>query len=150
SGEREHSLEPYKTKADSKRLCAWMLVTDTALITKRAGTRIQAYAVDMKAGTPVQNARVIAYREGSIAAEASCDSGGLANLNAAHDSLHKRLTIVAQRGEDEAVVGQNEYERSDLGEFIAHLYTERPVYRPGQRIYYKGIVRRNLDPGFKY
>src|SRR5262249_52745363 len=60
------------------------------------------------------------------------------------------ITIVASRGEDEAVVGQNEYRNEENGEFAVHSYTDRPIYRPGQLIYYKSIVRRKLESAARY
>lgn len=35
--------------------------------------------------------------------------------------------------------------RYQIEPFFAYLYTDRPIYRPGQMVFYKGIVRRNED-----
>jgi len=29
--------------------------------------------------------------------------------------------------------------------YAAYIYTERPIYRPGQTVYFKAIVRRDDD-----
>jgi alpha-2-macroglobulin len=33
--------------------------------------------------------------------------------------------------------------------FTGYIYTERPVYRPEQHVYFKGILRRRTDAGYK-
>ncbi|NDD65969.1 MAG: hypothetical protein EBZ36_18635, partial [Acidobacteria bacterium] len=37
----------------------------------------------------------------------------------------------------------------ESGEFASYIYTERPVYRPGQKVYFKGIVRRLTNGGYQ-
>ena len=163
-GHREKVLPA--NSADTTRVCAWVLVTDTALVVKRAQGRALAFAVDMQTGTPLHGAKVRVLRKGSLVTEATTDSQGLASLTyrtpastshrtAASESVDEegparnredaRYTFVALRGEDEAVVGENGYSYEERGAFAVHAYTDRPIYRPGQLIYYKGIVRRKMD-----
>jgi alpha-2-macroglobulin len=33
--------------------------------------------------------------------------------------------------------------------FVGYIYTERPVYRPEQHVYFKGILRKRTDTGYK-
>src|SRR5205085_3965246 len=46
---------------DKDRVCAWLLVTDTALIVKRAKNQLVAFAVDMQTGDPLPNSAIRAY-----------------------------------------------------------------------------------------
>ncbi len=38
------------------------------------------------------------------------------------------------------------YDNEDAGTYVIHSYTDRPIYRPGQRVYFKDIVRRSTEP----
>lgn len=129
--------------------CSWLLVTDTALVTKRASGQAVAYVVDMKRGTPRPGSAVRAYRNGKIVAQSTTDSHGLAELRIPGDPKNSddaaATTVVARNGEDEAVVTGSHYSSEDEGDYVVHAYTDRPIYRPGQQIRFKGIVRRKLD-----
>jgi len=139
-------------------VCAWAMVTDTALITKRARDQFLAYVVDMKTGQPQGGNPIQILRGGRKIAAGRTDAGGLARFTIARPSggsedgfgSNSGLTAVALRGDDEAIMGRDYYSYEEEGAFTVHAYTERPIYRPGQRVYYKGIARRVLDPGMRY
>src|SRR5262249_16954660 len=44
------------------------------------------------------------------------------------------------------------YRNEGEGQYALHAYTDRPIYRPGQRIYFKGIARHRNElpsnPGY--
>jgi uncharacterized protein YfaS (alpha-2-macroglobulin family) len=143
--------------------CAWVLVTDTALVIKQANRQILAYAVDMRTGTPLPASDVRAYQNGAVVAQGKTDGRGLAELTLpgkgqqaqkpTDEGNSTRLMLVALRGNDEAVVAQDISREENSDDFTLHAYTDRPIYRPGQRIYFKGIARRNMedaDGGKKY
>ncbi|HEX8336089.1 MAG TPA: MG2 domain-containing protein, partial [Pyrinomonadaceae bacterium] len=42
------------------------------------------------------------------------------------------------------------YEESEGGDGLtSYIYTDRPVYRPEQKVYFKGIIRERTDAGYK-
>lgn len=132
-------------------VCAWLQVTDTALVVKHAGKQLLAYTVDSKSGQPRTGAAVRVLRAGSTIAQAKTDAQGLANFQLKSGEGGSRLMTLATAGNNEATVGQYDYESDEShGSFAVHTYTDRPIYRPGGRVYYKGIVRRKLDPGMHY
>jgi uncharacterized protein YfaS (alpha-2-macroglobulin family) len=146
----------------ARTVSAWLLVTDTALVTKRTGSQLLAYAVDMQQGTPVAGSLIRAYRRGRVVAQGQTDGRGLSELTLPTKRHPRQMSgdegndeggsggdwtrtlTVATRGEDEAIVAGNSYENEAEGEFVLQAYTDRPIYRPGQRIYFKGIARRFL------
>ena len=147
--------------------CTWLMVTNIALVEKRANQQLVAYVVDMKTGTPLPNSEVRAYKNGDIIARAQSSDTGIAEItlpeskktrhvaaDAGDDSgddpgadtsdsaqEKARITTVAVRGDDEAVITKDYYRNEDAGSVAVHSYTDRPIYRPGQRIYFKDIVR---------
>ncbi|HZT43686.1 MAG TPA: MG2 domain-containing protein [Chthonomonadaceae bacterium] len=150
-----------------KTVCAWVLVTDTALVVKRAHRQMLAYVVDMQSGTPLPDASVRAYTAGKAAAQGQTDARGLTTLTLPAEKPHHpagnseesgpdetHYFIIASRGTDEAVLNNAVYQSEEAGAYVVHAYTDRPIYRPGQRIYFKGIARRPVahptDTGPRY
>ncbi|MCW3100553.1 MAG: Large extracellular alpha-helical protein [Chthonomonadaceae bacterium] len=147
-------------------VCSWILVTDTALIVKRSQNQILAYAVDMQSGQPLPNSAVRAYRNGTVVAQSRTDAQGLASLaiprtapkrhvssadggdeggDEADTADAAKITTLAIRGDDEAIITRDYFRNEDAGSFVVHAYTDRTIYRPGQKIAFKGIVRRIRD-----
>src|SRR5207249_6520787 len=75
----------YLTQIEHDKAVAstWLLVTDMALVVKRADPQILAFAVDMKSGVPLPGCDVRIYRAGTVVASRATDSQGLAALTTA-------------------------------------------------------------------
>ena len=138
------------THADN-HVVAWAVVTDTALVVKRVRRQFVAYTTDMRSGRALPGSRVVVYGDGRPVAMGTTNPGGFLDLTLP-DTMQKDATIVtlAAREADETFTGGVEDEFEESGQFAVYLYTDRPLYRPGQRIYYKGIIRRAIDPGVTY
>ena len=149
-GRQDLGLYLVEARYADTTVSTWFLVSDTALVIKSAPGEVLAYVADVQSGTPVAESPVRLYREGKILGEGRTDAGGTARFAIPRDSSEFFLVAVAQRGADEAVVGRTDYRFESSGEFTLHAYTERPIYRPGHRIYYKVIARRNAPQGVGY
>jgi len=171
----------YLTQVDHDKRSAstWLLVTDTALIVKRAQQQVVAYAVNMKTGTPLPGTEIRVYKNGKPAANGITDAQGLCDLHVT-TKRHAKTTIrdsaddsadespdeegdsegggdsshymaLAIRGQDEALVARaNYYGSEENGQFAVTAYTDRPIYRPGHHISFKGIARRTVERGIRY
>jgi uncharacterized protein YfaS (alpha-2-macroglobulin family) len=139
-----------------KTACAQMLVSDTALVVKKARGQLLAYAVDSQTGTPRPNAAIQVFKAGKTVASTRTDTQGLAKIDISHPTESgsgDRLLTLASYGGSEATVGQYDYQNEDdegHGNFTVHAYTDRPIYRPGGTVSYKGILRRTVDTGLRY
>lgn len=149
-GRQDLGLYLVEARYADTTVSTWFLVSDTALVIKSAPGEALAYVADVQSGAPVAESSVRLYREGKVLAQGRTDAGGTARFTIPRDSSEFFLVAVAQRGADEAVVGRTDYRFESSGEFTLHAYTERPIYRPGHRIYYKVIARRNAPQGFGY
>ena len=160
---------------DKKSVWTWILVTNTALVTKGDNASTLAFAANLTTGAVLPGAEILAYRNGKIVTSGKTDERGLIRLanpapsrksnpansdnttSAANEgeenpqdaARNSQLVFVARRGEDEAVVNTNSYRNESDGEYRVHAYTDRPLYRPGQRLSFKGIARelRPSPPG---
>ncbi|HEV2766048.1 MAG TPA: MG2 domain-containing protein, partial [Pyrinomonadaceae bacterium] len=50
---------------------------------------------------------------------------------------------------DSAYFGEYEGEEGGGENLMSYVYTDRPVYRPAQRIYFKGILRERAEGGYR-
>ncbi len=134
-----------------KTVSAWMLVSDTALVVKQSRRDLLAYSVDARSGAPRSGAAIRVFRAGRVVAATKSDAQGMARIALPAGDSGQLMTL-ATLGAHEATVGQYDggEESEGRGEFTAHAYTDRPIYRPGGRVFYKGIVRRALEPGIRY
>ncbi|MBW3636029.1 MAG: carboxypeptidase regulatory-like domain-containing protein [Armatimonadetes bacterium] len=138
----------------SHSVCAQMMVSDTALIVKKSRGELLAYTVESGSGKPRAGASIRVFQDGKTLARARSDAQGLARIPLSRRSGGEgRLMTLATLGNSEATVGQYDYqgeENEGQGEWTVHAYTDRPLYRPGGRVSYKGIARRTLDAGLRY
>ena len=131
-------------------VCAWLLVTNTALVTKQSQNRLLGFAVDMKSGSPLAGSVLRAYQNGRVVAQQTSDGRGVGILTLPPGAAagngrggdSQRVTLVAVRGDDEAVVNRSYYRNENSDDFAVHTYTDRPIYRPGQHIFFKSIIRK--------
>ncbi|MCW3054330.1 MAG: Large extracellular alpha-helical protein, partial [Chthonomonadales bacterium] len=105
-----------------------------------------------------------AYRNGKVIAHSQTDAQGLASLALAQTAPRRhassedggdeggdgtadaaKITTLVIRGDDESIITHDDFRNEDAGAFVVHAYTDRTIYRPGQKIAFKGIVRRIKD-----
>ena len=133
---------------------SWLLVTDLALVVKRPPEKspVLAYAVDMTRGTPIAGATIARYRNGKLdAPEVATNAQGLAWVAPCRAADGENEIIVGWRGDDAAFLGMFNWSDSQgASGTVVSLQTDRPLYRPGHRIHYKGTVRQRPDPADPY
>jgi alpha-2-macroglobulin len=134
----------------SRTAAASLLVTDTALVVKRTPSDLVAFVADVTTGVPVGASTVTLYRQNKLLGTAAANAEGVARFTLPERLGEFHLTVVAQRGGDEAVVAGTNYSFESDGDFVMHAYTDRPIYRPGHRIQYKAIVRRKTASDMRY
>jgi uncharacterized protein YfaS (alpha-2-macroglobulin family) len=145
-----HDKGVYLVEAVKGQLRAYtvVLVTDSVLITKAGKGRIVNLVVDRNTGEPVRGARVWMLTREARLAEAETAANGIAEMK-----------IAAGRPEDVRVVGRNGADfmlntlstwsfRPNAADFRGYVYTDRPVYRPGHTVRFRGILRWRTASGY--
>ena len=151
-----------------------LVVSARHLTLKRAEQNALVWVTDLNSGQPVAGAPVALHSFGQkfeplgdaaaepIVTEAGAQAGqALIPLPAAADrpasGLADPLLAVVDEGGpgfglvwSDAAQGINTYEfnlptRYTADPYFSYLYTDRPIYRPGQMVFLKGIVRRDND-----
>jgi len=138
-------------------------VAGSNLTFKSGSTDALVWLTDLETGKPQAGVPVTVYNKNlSVLGSANTDGDGLArfNLPEADDPYESRFAI----SEDPKAFGfassqwgngANLYDYGIWSSYFAsanqpvvYVYTERPLYRPGQPVFFKGIVR--LDDDLNY
>lgn len=124
---------------------AWAVVnvTDLAVVVKRSPHKALVWTTDFATGRLVAGASVTAYRRnGEAVRRVQTGSDGAILL----DLAPGEETFVVRRGAD--LAGVPTAQGDPDGQLRAHFQTDRPIYRPGQKVEFKAILRRTLGQGY--
>jgi uncharacterized protein YfaS (alpha-2-macroglobulin family) len=134
-----------------------LVVSSVNLVLKNGPYEALAWATDLQSGEPIAD-MLITFQErqpGSRSWTASTDRDGLASLSDT-GGLGDRQSLMAYSQSPFALVSsdwRSGISAWDFGlepeygtqAYRLHLYTDRPIYRPGQAVDFKGILRREDD-----
>lgn len=118
----------------------WFSVSSLSLVTKYANGETMAFASDLESGQPRPGVRLTTFVNGQPKQVGETDANGLAKLSI-NVAGNFSAVLQGQSGESMAFVNfaVSRYSGEPLQFFT---YTERPVYRPGDEVSFKGIIRR--------
>ncbi|HUM70682.1 MAG TPA: Ig-like domain-containing protein, partial [Chloroflexota bacterium] len=158
------ALDSPQISHSGHHLQAQVLAMATANVTlKTTATEAMMWATDLNSGEPLPGVPVALYdKRYQLVFEGTTDAFGLVyrdDLDLVPGWNGRYYAIVGEPGSDVfglAVSNWNEgistYDFGIYTDFYlepnqptGYIYTERPVYRPGQPVYFKGIVRLNDD-----
>jgi hypothetical protein len=155
------------------------IVTDLTMINKTTpGGEMLVYAVDRKSGEPRSEVQVEIARGKKIVASGTTDRNGVFRVAIEKESPKEPATeqdrraaqldpappleetdnsflILARRRDEFAISDLQPYffgfgGGDESGERLSsYIYTDRPVYRPEQKVYFKGILRRLGEGGYE-
>lgn len=136
----------YKLVASMKGATAWSVVnvTNLAIVVKRSPRHMLVWVTDALLGRIMPGSKVDLYdRKGAVKKTLTTGQDGA--VFASLDPGEER--VVVSRGRDMA--GLPSAAENPDGQLRAHFQTDRPIYRPGQTIYYKAILRRTLGQVYR-
>lgn len=164
----DEPLKPgiYHLKAEAPELDGWqrddghyLNVSNAVLTLKLTFDRLTIWAVDVDSGAPIVGERISVYNQlGEYEGGAFTDERGIAQLHIWYEPqiLYIGLTAVLDTAEYFGIgntrwsegMGRwdaNRLYRDNDSVIRSYLYTDRPVYRPGQPVYFRGIARSKDD-----
>ncbi len=132
----------------------FVIATDNITL-KTTSTEGLAWITDLESGAPQQNVEVTFYNdEFAKIGETSTNKDGIAyldNIKAANYASiegngHLGLTAL-HWGSDVSASDFGMYQNyyNEGPSLFSYVYTDRPVYRPDQEVFFKGILRENDD-----
>ncbi|GAB4464206.1 MAG: hypothetical protein Kow0070_25690 [Anaerolineales bacterium] len=139
------------------RLTEFVASSQVNLTFKLGATEALVWAVDLPSQTPVAGAAVTLYDEaGNVLTSGITDANGLWQ-GVITPVTGQVYAMLAAPGDPNFALAANTWNSGlhawDFGypqsvqppHTQIYLYTDRPIYRPGQTVYYRGIVREAFD-----
>ncbi|MCP5098818.1 MAG: hypothetical protein GY943_24980 [Chloroflexi bacterium] len=138
-----------------------VILTDNSIIAKISDEQLIAWVTDINDHAQPNVPVSILTQDGTIIASGSTNEDGVfrANVptavnNATQDEA--AYLVIAEQNGTLAVTGlQRAWRTGGLYswgrtnkssvDYAAYIYTDRPIYKPGQTVYFKGIVRQDDD-----
>ena len=134
-----------------------LIVADTNLVVKEMFGEVNVWATDLATGEPASGRNLTLYRRnGEEAGTAVTDDNGFARLDYMPSEAYLEGVFVTSNEPGASGFGAastnwtGSVQPWQLGittdgspeqVIYAYIYTDRPIYRPGDTVFYKGIVR---------
>lgn len=117
-------------------------VSNLAMIYKNSGKQILAMVVDSKSGTIIPETKFSLFNDTLLETKSS-DKNGLAlfSINDSIDFVNQNVLLMAKTKDETIFSDPYFYFRSEMKNYTAYIYTNQPVYRPGQQVFFKAILR---------
>jgi len=129
-------------------------VTDLGLIIKKAPDKTLVRAIDLNTLKPLEGASISLVDKETASAvptTSTTDKDGFAEV-AMNQKLqttgYAHIMVIGKLGANRAYEGVDWWENRE-DRYSTLLYTDRPVYRLGQTVYFKGIVRQFAAKGMQ-
>ncbi|MBN2004663.1 MAG: Ig-like domain-containing protein, partial [Anaerolineae bacterium] len=134
-----------------------VMVVSNLNLTLKVGPQIAfVWAIDLRTGAPVPNVSLdVIQQDGNSLGKGTTDGSGIARVGL----YRERNTVIVYSEEPFAAVaegwgrgispwdfGVGEGEYSEV--YRTYVYTDRPIYRPGQTVAFKGVVRSEDDAAY--
>jgi uncharacterized protein YfaS (alpha-2-macroglobulin family) len=135
-----------------------LIVADTNIVVKEMFDEVHVWVTDLATGEPASGHDLTFYNDrGAPIGTAVSDNNGFARFDSNRQDFLAGVTVISNEpGEAGFGVGSSRWngnvnpwqlghEAAYSADFrtFAYIYTDRPIYRPGDTVYYKGIVREN-------
>ncbi|MCB9438095.1 MAG: Ig-like domain-containing protein [Anaerolineales bacterium] len=131
------------TSRDDNRYYQYSLAVVNATATvKRSPQETMVWVTDMPSAAPIQEATVTIYNKGEAIARGQTNAEGI--FRAPIDLVDDEQIFVVIEGAGAYGVWYSTSD-NDLPIIQDYLYTDRPIYRPGETVYYRGVLRERED-----
>jgi uncharacterized protein YfaS (alpha-2-macroglobulin family) len=159
-GKRESGVYLVEAVGGNLRAYTIVVVTDLATVEKASRNgELLVYAVDRKTGEPRADARVEIVKSKNTLASGRTNSDGIFRTKIApqqdevdsfgeeRSSSTSNFVIFASHGDNFAISDLesfyfNHFDDDTTGQNVqGYIYTDRPIYRPNHKVFFKGILR---------
>lgn len=154
------SLTPDPAPAFSQTQQFFAVVSNVHMVFKISGRDALVWALDTRTNKPVVNAPVVIYSdEGEIIGSGLTDGDGIfyADVAARDDLYSNSYAVLGSPGDDLFSLATSDWNwgisawdfgyRTDYNPSRSdyYIYTDRPIYRPGQMVHYRVVARSGFN-----
>ena len=157
-GKREPGVYLVEAVGGDLRAYTIVVVTDLAMVEKAsANGDLLVYAVDRKTGEPRADARVDIVRSKNTIASGRTNNDGIFRTKVptqrddadptGEEGNTSNFVILASYRDNFAISDLESFyfggfgEDEETGNVQGYIYTDRPIYRPNHKVFFKGILR---------
>lgn len=128
-----------------------IIISDLAFITKKSLDNFLLYATHRTTGKPEPQVKFVIYNDKQYITGGTKDGVLILKLTEEVTTTEGNAKIMAVKGEDFTISSDwfYSYYRGESLKKKVYIYTERPVYRPGQIVYFKAILREIVEDTYK-
>ena len=141
----------YLVEATNGTLRAYtiIVVTEIAVITKAAPGRLMSFVVNRRTGDPIAGIMVRVWVDQKEVAAKTTDQQGLLDTKLT-EAKPENVAVLATSADQFAIntPGAWSLGNDPDASLSAYTYTDRPVYRPGDTVHFKSIVRAQTMNGY--
>ncbi|MFQ3549958.1 MAG: MG2 domain-containing protein, partial [Armatimonadota bacterium] len=134
-------------EANGMKDAQWMMITSLGMIVKTTGKESLIYTVDLSTGKKLAGVNISAFVENKNIFQGTTNENGMARISVQNNQDGWQKNIIAKYGDSLAFDETWFYSEEDENTII-HTYTDRPIYRPGDMVFFKGIIRKKTDSGY--
>ncbi|MCP4129445.1 MAG: alpha-2-macroglobulin [bacterium] len=119
-------------------------------LTKQADKETLIYAAARDTGVPLDQA-TISIIDGTNGKTISTGKTNKSGVMSYKGKSRRQSLIIVKKGEQYTISDPNFYAKSfyGTGGVRTFIYTDRPIYRPGDEVFFKGIVRNYKNDKYK-
>lgn len=174
-GRREPGVYLVEAVNGDLRAYCVAIVTDLTMVQKATSNgEVLAYVVDRKTGAPRDGAKMMLIADRQALVTGQTEQGGVFKATVemkkvapetepeslesdseegVENKSGSSYLLMASDGDNFAISDLDsfyfgEYEEGTDNNLTGYIYTDRPVYRPEQKVYFKGILRRRTTAGY--
>ncbi|MGB7556075.1 MAG: MG2 domain-containing protein [Candidatus Korobacteraceae bacterium] len=141
----------YLVEATNGTLRAYtiIVVTEIAVITKGAPGRLMSFVVDRRSGDPIAGIMVHVWVDQKEVAAKTTDQQGLLDTTLT-EAKPENVAVLATSADQFAINTPGAWNLGDdpNASLRGYTYTDRPVYRPGDTVHFKSIIRAQTPSGY--
>ncbi|CAN5712582.1 hypothetical protein BH11ARM2_BH11ARM2_19180 [soil metagenome] len=137
-----------RSSAGKTQASTVLLVSQLALITKTGKDGTLCYTADIATGQPTGGAEIFAKAGDGLKKVGTTDKEGILQVAKISGNDDNQSLLMARKGESTALVGFYN-DTSQTSDVWIKAYCERPAYRPGDTVSFKGFARRVDGEGYR-
>lgn len=126
-----------EASGDGQKAFLYYNISDLGVVVKKSQSKALIFVQNRENGQLVSGAAVSIVQDGRVIASGSTDSQGIYSAAA---NVIADFTVTVQTEESFAVINPR-YFPEDVKSTKLYVFTERPVYRPGERVFFQGIIK---------